>query len=417
MKLPELFIFILPKFMISGVSCDWPLFNVILHSSTLDDGNLTMNASDPRPVFVKKIFALDPNILNKTIETGHPKGPKGPQIYRSYSPKAQTKGSKSTKKPKHGRKVSKLFRIVGGSSVSKGDMPWQAAIVMRPGGTSILCGGTLICPKFVITAQHCTTDPQMAEPDWIEVLLGVSEVTSTKNRKAFNVKKYHNHPKFEVIPTTTKDGKSTSYYKHDVALLELAKPWPKLKNIASIKAAYLPDPGDRKVIHKAGAKFVVSGWGKLKFEGEISNEQLMGVTVPFVPDQTCKKLFKKQNYKITSDMICAGGEAGKDSCQGDSGGPLTWLDSKTGHIKLLGVVSFGFKCAEKQPGVYGDLTNASILKWVNKITKKCNKKLCKPPPSKKCKKKPCPVPTHKRCADKSGLKRRTFLRYRSFLKG
>ena len=64
--------------MISGVSCDWPFFDSISHfSSTFDDGNLTMDTSDLNPVFVNKTFALDPNFLEKTIETGHPKGVKG----------------------------------------------------------------------------------------------------------------------------------------------------------------------------------------------------------------------------------------------------------------------------------------------------------------------------------------------------
>ena len=29
-------------------------------------------------------------------------------------------------------------------------------------------------------------------------------------------------------------------------------------------------------------------------------------------------------HQVTSDMVCAGGEEGRDACQGDSGGPLMW---------------------------------------------------------------------------------------------
>ena len=67
MKLAELHIFLLSKYMICSVSCD---------SSILDDGNLTIETSGPKPVFVKKTFVLDPKFLNKT-GPGHPKRAKG----------------------------------------------------------------------------------------------------------------------------------------------------------------------------------------------------------------------------------------------------------------------------------------------------------------------------------------------------
>ena len=58
---------------------------------------------------------------------------------------------------------------------------------------------------------------------------------------------------------------------------------------------------------------------------------------------------------ITDGMLCAGGEAGKDSCQGDSGGPLTYKEA-TQHV-LIGDVSFGPGCANAgYYGVYGRIS-------------------------------------------------------------
>lgn len=61
--------------------------------------------------------------------------------------------------------------------------------------------------------------------------------------------------------------------------------------------------------------------------------------------------------------ICAYAD-GKDSCQGDSGGPL--VAKENGRYAIVGVVSYGHKCAEKGfPGVYARVTKN--MDWIKKI--------------------------------------------------
>ena len=56
-------------------------------------------------------------------------------------------------------------------------------------------------------------------------------------------------------------------------------------------------------------------------------------------------------------MICAG-EKGKGPCHGDSGGPL--VDN---HGYLVGIVSWGYGCAQGYPGVF--METSSFVDWVN----------------------------------------------------
>ncbi len=90
----------------------------------------------------------------------------------------------------------------------------------------------------------------------------------------------------------------------------------------------------------------VVGWGSTEYEG-LAAPALMQVSVPITNNQGCLS-------KITmpTKQICAGyDEGGKDSCQGDSGGPLV-VEIGDGIFELVGLVSFGVRCAEyMKPGM------------------------------------------------------------------
>ena len=77
-------------------------------------------------------------------------------------------------------------------------------------------------------------------------------------------------------------------------------------------------------------------------------------------------MFREQgfSYLVNNNMLCAGGEEGRDGCQGDSGGPLTQSCDQAEY--LVGVVSWGEGCGrEGLPGVY---TNVGVYKqWIDKI--------------------------------------------------
>ena len=47
-------------------------------------------------------------------------------------------------------------RIIGGTETSSNEFPWQVYLVMETNsGSRLVCGGSLIDSKWVLTAAHC----------------------------------------------------------------------------------------------------------------------------------------------------------------------------------------------------------------------------------------------------------------------
>ncbi|RHZ02330.1 hypothetical protein DYB35_012557, partial [Aphanomyces astaci] len=105
---------------------------------------------------------------------------------------------------------------------------------------------------------------------------------------------------------------------------------------------------------EADTPTVVRGWGTTSTGGSLS-KVLLEVGVDTVNQEQCTKWLS--GHSVDASMLCAGGKVGEDACQGDSGGPLTV--ETNGSAKLVGVVSWGLECAEKnKPGVYGRISMA-----------------------------------------------------------
>src|SRR5258705_7193942 len=78
-------------------------------------------------------------------------------------------------------------RIVGGSSATITDFPYQAALIYNPWRSALngqFCGGTIRDPTHVITAAHCVYDNpytpagQAIVPAAVDVLLGTNHLST-----------------------------------------------------------------------------------------------------------------------------------------------------------------------------------------------------------------------------------------------
>ncbi len=244
-------------------------------------------------------------------------------------------------------------RIVGGDKADADAWPWMAALIEPGWGSDYLnqyCGGSLIHPRWILTAAHCVKDDDGLITDVrnIEAVLGTHDLKSGPGQH-FAVKQILVHPLYGDGNYSTPDS--------DIALLELETP----------AEGYPTIPVYTGSDTLAGKESIVIGWGSTRGWGNLPRVMdpwiLRQVTVPAVSNEECKRAFAEEgyidtDYTIDSSMLCAGDiNGGKDSCYGDSGGPLIVQDE--GIWKVAGLVSWGegFYCGE--PGLYGVYTRVS----------------------------------------------------------
>jgi trypsin len=234
--------------------------------------------------------------------------------------------------------ASAQSRIVGGTSVPDGKYPFMTSLRGRFG--SHFCGGTLIAPKWVLTASHCVSGKRVR--DVPNVVVGRTTLSGTGGVTAA-VSRIYMHPNYGT-PVA---------YAHDAALLELSTA---VTGITPIKVD--SDASATNPFEAAGYNLTTAGWGTTSEGGSCCPDRMNEVDVPVVSDASCATSYGT-SFNATT-MICAG-QGGKDSCQGDSGGPL--FDKAS--LRQLGTVSWGNGCARSgYPGVYGELNLPVIRDWI-----------------------------------------------------
>jgi len=225
----------------------------------------------------------------------------------------------------------------------------MAAIYLHGAGRrEFWCGGALVTDRHVITAAHCTKDKNKKSfsPSQFTVRVGEWDLGDADEYSIeLAVSKFQAHPNF----------RPNGFY-NDIAVFTLEKAVPFTQYIQPI---CLPTGhfSDQLFTNQLPTAL---GWGTTYYDGQ-EVPRLRGVPLPVWTNEDCDKAYFQP---ITEVFLCAGyADGGRDACQGDSGGPLMLYQEDTQSWMLIGVVSFGNRCAESgYPGVYTRVNN--FIDWV-----------------------------------------------------
>lgn len=239
--------------------------------------------------------------------------------------------------------------IVGGIEAPQGRYTYAVSL-KDIGSGSHFCGGSLIDRTVVLTAAHC-----VAFDDNFTVVVGRRNLTDETVGDVVAVVEKVLHPRYDM----------SSSEDYDVALLFLMRPTTADVDVVRINAdGSIPIP--RQAV-------TYLGWGEIDSDPSTVNTSttLREVETNVISNEQCGAIEGivdetgvRESYDglITDNMICTSA-IDKDSCQKDSGGPLIFRGNDSNGDLLLGVSSWGIKCASSVfPGVSARIS--AVHSWI-----------------------------------------------------
>ncbi|KAK7792875.1 hypothetical protein R5R35_000429 [Gryllus longicercus] len=226
-------------------------------------------------------------------------------------------------------------RIVGGVAAKLGDYPYIVSI--REDGNHF-CGGALITWRWILTAAHCLCDAEISGHLTVQAGFIYQDAPGSCSQEK------------DVVQRICHANYTPDLTDNDIGLAKVNTEFTLSKTVDIIA---LPSSGAYVLPQTA----VVSGWGALTENGEMSNI-LYELRVNILPWNECNDIYIDEFSDL---LICAGFmQGGNDTCQGDSGGPLTCYNE--GRV-LCAIVAAGQGCARPGfPGIYTPVHK--FLDWI-----------------------------------------------------
>jgi secreted trypsin-like serine protease len=258
--------------------------------------------------------------------------------------------------------------VIGGHIAHPGQFASIAEIVDVQRKSALVCTGTVVSPRLVLTAGHCAanllTGGNNAASGYL-VLTGAVSDSDPAGQVS------------HVLGVLVYEGFSRRYARGDAALLVLSTP-------TTAPAVRLATRSDARMLRR-GTTGTLAGWGLTALSNQRPSEVVRWTRTVLQGPRWCARhappFFRRSEICAIDSVHHTAG-----ACFGDSGGPLL-VSAPSGSVLDIGIVSHGYRgCSTRTPGVFTRIdTVASWLRtWIAAYTPR---QAPAPPPSP-----PAPTP-------------------------
>ncbi|XP_017125720.1 serine protease grass-like [Drosophila elegans] len=240
------------------------------------------------------------------------------------------------------KRLSRFKRVVGGQDAEIFSNPWMVILLKD---LKMICGGTLITSRFVLTAANCDSPSK--------VRLGEYDRESSEDCSPAGCIQRSYDVDIERLISHSLFGKNLGDFKHDIALVKLAQEVEFSDSVRPICLLVNEQVG------RTPTSFNVTGWGKTDGDGN-GSRILQTATLSNINLKKCIDYFGMED--LDESQICAGSSTA-DTCTGDSGAPLTaeLIYGKIPRVFQFGIASFGAISCDGT-SVYTNVTH--YINWI-----------------------------------------------------